>query len=92
MEKNIFGYVWRFSRRQQITMTLMSAASLPFLYLFYEVPKTIINEAIQGIGIEYPMNLGETMTFSLLGLEVPLLGPFEVTLDQAPYLDRKSVV
>ncbi len=86
MEKNIFGYVWRFSRRQQITMTLMSAASLPFLYLFYEVPKTIINEAIQGIGIEYPMNLGETMTFSLLGLEVPLLGPFEVTLDQAPYL------
>ncbi len=86
MEKNIFGYVWRFSRQQQITMTLMSAASLPFLYLFYEVPKTIINEAIQGIGIEYPLNLGEKMTLSLFGLDIPLLGPFEVTLDQTPYL------
>ncbi len=86
MEKTIFGYVWRFSRRQQIIMTLMSAASLPFLYLFYEVPKTIINEAIQGIGIDYPLNLGEKLTFSILGLEVPIFGPFEPALEQTSYL------
>ena len=86
MEKTIFGYVWRFSRRQQITMTLMSAASLPFLYLFYEVPKTIINEAIQGVGVEYPLNLGEKLTVSIFGLDIPLLGPFDLIVDQAPYL------
>ena len=86
MEKTIFGYVWRFSRQQQINMTLMSAASLPFLYLFYEVPKTIINEAIQGIGVEYPLNMAEKLRVSVFGLEVPLLGPFELTIDQTPYL------
>ncbi len=86
MEKTIYGYVWRFSRQQQITMTLMSAASLPFLYLFYEVPKTIINEAIQGSGIEFPLNLGEKLTISVLGLDIPLLGPFDLMIDQVPYL------
>ena len=86
MEKNIYGYVWRFSRRQQINMTLMSAVSLPFLYLFYEVPKTIINEAIQGLGVEYPLNLAEKLTISLFGVEIPLLGPFDLVVDQVPYL------
>ncbi len=86
MEKTVFGYVWRFSRRQQIVLTLMSAASLPFLYLFYEVPKTIINEAIQGIGVTYPINLSEKLTFNILGLDVPLTGPFEFVVDQSPYL------
>ncbi|MBT4486726.1 MAG: ABC transporter ATP-binding protein, partial [Rhodospirillaceae bacterium] len=86
MEKTIFGYVWRFSRQQQINMTLMSAASLPFLYLFYEVPKTIINEAIQGIRVEYPLNLAEKLTVSVFGLDIPLLGPFDLVVNQTPYL------
>ncbi len=86
MEKTIFGYVWRFSRRQQITMTLMSAASLPFLYLFYEVPKTIINQAIQGLDVTYPLNLAEKLTFSVLGIKIPLLGPFDLVVGQTPYL------
>ena len=51
MEKTVFGYVWQYSRPQQIVMTLMSAASLPFLYLYYEVPKTIINQAIGTKGV-----------------------------------------
>ncbi len=86
MEKTIFGYVWRFSRRQQIYMTLLSAASLPFLYLFYEVPKTIINEAIQGIHVQYPLNLAEKLTVSLFGVDIPLLGPFDLIVNQTPYL------
>ena len=86
MEKTIFGYVWRYSRQQQINMTIMSAISLPFLYLFYEVPKTIINEAIQGIGVEFPLNLSEKLTFSVFDLDIPLLGPFDVIVGQTPYL------
>ncbi|MBT3372769.1 MAG: ABC transporter ATP-binding protein [Rhodospirillaceae bacterium] len=86
MEKTIYGYVWRFSRQQQVTMTLMSAASLPFLYLFYEIPKTIINEAFQGIGVDFPLNLSEKLTFNVMGQDIPLLGPFEMSLDQVPYL------
>ncbi len=86
MEKTIFGYVWRFSRRQQINMTLLSAASLPFLYLFYEVPKTIINEAIQGLHVQYPLNLADKLTISIFGVEIPLLGPFDLIVNQTPYL------
>ena len=86
MEKTIFGYVWQYSRQQQVTMTLMSAASLPFLYLYYEVPKTIINQAIQGVGVEYPLNIAEKLTITMAGIEIPLLGPFDLVIEQTPYL------
>ncbi len=82
MEKTVFGYVWQYSRQQQIIMTLMSAASLPFLYLYYEVPKTIINQAIQGTGVEYPLNISKKLTFSAFGVEIPLLGPFDLLIEQ----------
>ena len=86
MEKTVFGYVWQYSRQQQIIMTLMSAASLPFLYLYYEVPKTIINQAIQGIRVEYPLNISKKLTFSAAGIEIPLLGPFDLLIEQTSYL------
>ncbi|NKB20316.1 MAG: ATP-binding cassette domain-containing protein, partial [Alphaproteobacteria bacterium] len=43
MEKNIYAYILRYSKRQQIMLTIMAIASFPFLYAFYEVPKQIIN-------------------------------------------------
>lgn len=48
MENSIFGYIWRYSRKQQITIMLMTASSLPFLYLVLDLPKYIINDAIDG--------------------------------------------
>ncbi|MDP6343486.1 MAG: ABC transporter ATP-binding protein, partial [Alphaproteobacteria bacterium] len=86
MEKTVFGYVWRFSRPQQVILTVMSALSLPFLYLFYEVPKTIVNEAIQGERVSYPIDLGEKATLTLLGMDIPLLGPLELSVEQVTYL------
>lgn len=46
VERSLFKYIIRFSRRDQILLTLMAAASFPFLYLSYDVPKTIVNQAI----------------------------------------------
>ena len=86
MEKTVYQYVWRHSRRQQIALTLMSAAALPFLYLFYEVPKTIINEAIIGTGMAFPVELHELVTIRLFGFDIPLLGSFEIYLEQVSYL------
>jgi ABC-type multidrug transport system fused ATPase/permease subunit len=57
MEKSVYLYIWRHSRRQQITLTIMAAASFPFLYLFYELPKIIINEAITGEGASFPVDI-----------------------------------
>ena len=49
MEKNIFRFILRHSIRNQLVLVLMSAAALPLLYLTLELPKTIINEAIDGV-------------------------------------------
>lgn len=48
MEKGIFGYIWRYSRSQQIMIIIMTLASFPFLYYMLELPKYIINDAIDG--------------------------------------------
>ena len=48
MDKSIFGFIWRFSKREQIIVLLITLASFPFLYLSLEVPKTIVNEALTG--------------------------------------------
>lgn len=48
MEPNIFKFVWRYSKRQQVILLVLTAISFPFLYLSLELPKTIVNEAIGG--------------------------------------------
>lgn len=57
MEKTIYGYILRYSKRQQIVLTLMAMASFPFLYAFYELPKRIVNQAIEGKNITYPTKI-----------------------------------
>ena len=48
MERSIFGYVWRYSKPQQIVIILLTLASLPFLYVLLDLPKYIVNDAIAG--------------------------------------------
>jgi putative ABC transport system ATP-binding protein len=45
---NFFQYVWRYSRREQIIVLGYVLASLPFYWWSLDVPKRIVNEAIQG--------------------------------------------
>ena len=58
MDKSIYLYILRHSKRQQIVLTIMAAASFPFLYAFYELPKMIINKAIQATNVDFPIELG----------------------------------
>ena len=48
MEPSIFKFIFKHSRREQILLLLVTAASFPFLYVSLDLPKTIINEAIGG--------------------------------------------
>ncbi len=48
MEKSIYGFIWRYSKRQQIIVTLITAASFPFLYSALQLPKVIVNDALSG--------------------------------------------
>jgi putative ABC transport system ATP-binding protein len=46
MDRSIFRYVLRHSKRSQIIVLFMTVASFPFLYLSLELPKLIINDAL----------------------------------------------
>ncbi len=48
MDKGVFGFILRYSKKQQILLLTMIAASLPFYYFSLDLPKDIINEAIGG--------------------------------------------
>lgn len=48
MERGIFHFILKYSLRQQVVLVLMSFAALPFLYLTLELPKLIVNDAIDG--------------------------------------------
>ena len=54
MENSIYRYVIRHSLRAQIVLTLIAVASFPFLYAFYELPKQIVNQVIQGGADGFP--------------------------------------
>jgi ABC-type multidrug transport system fused ATPase/permease subunit len=55
VEKGIYRYIFRHSLRHQIVLTILSASSFPFLYAFYELPKEIINGAIQARRRTFPV-------------------------------------
>src|SRR5918999_707094 len=48
MDKNLFRYVWRHSRRDQLIIFGVVLASLPFYFFSLDLPRRIVNEAIQG--------------------------------------------
>src|SRR5579859_1333360 len=55
MEPSIFRFIFAHSRKQQIFVTLLTLVSFPFLYYSLDLPKTIINKAIQGT--KFPQTL-----------------------------------
>lgn len=48
MEAKFFGFVWKYSKRDQIIISALTVASFPLVYASLEIPKIIINEAISG--------------------------------------------
>ncbi|MEE8334770.1 MAG: ABC transporter ATP-binding protein, partial [Alphaproteobacteria bacterium] len=80
MEKGIYRYILRYSTPQQVVMTLMAVASFPFLYAFYELPKQIINGAIQAVNTDFPVEFLSVefdqtdYLFALCGLFLVLVG------------------
>jgi putative ABC transport system ATP-binding protein len=88
MDKTIFGFIWRYSKREQIIVLLITLASFPFLYLSLEVPKIIINEALSGsdfpkrvLGVEHEqVAFLLTLCFAFLAL-VLLNGVFKMRIN-----------
>ena len=79
LESGIFKFIWRYSRRQQLTILAMTLCYMPLLYIALELPKHIVNDAIDGkefpkeiLGqslnqIEYLLTLCATLLALLVG-------------------------
>jgi len=48
MDKSIYRYILRHTKRDQILLVVLTAASMPLVYYSLEIPKLIINKAIGG--------------------------------------------
>lgn len=68
MERNLFKYIWRHSRREQVGILLLVVISLPFYFLSLNLPKQIVNEGIID-GYDLIGKAGEEQQRSLFSLE-----------------------
>ena len=52
MEKSLFRYIWKYSKRSQLLLLALTIITFPVLYISLELPKRIINDAIGGSGAD----------------------------------------
>ncbi|QUM81114.1 cyclic nucleotide-binding domain-containing protein [Moritella sp. 5] len=61
MEKSIFQFIWKYSKKNQLALTAITLLTFPILYISLELPKRIINDAIGGTGEDVSL-LGITLS------------------------------
>src|SRR5690554_3332238 len=71
MEPNLFRYILRHSRREQVAILLIVVLSQFFYFISLDLPKRIVNDAIQGESFPSP-----DATQPFLAIEIPSLGIF----------------
>ena len=54
MESSVFRFVLKYSRREQLILLALTVLSFPFLYFSLDLPKTIINEAVDTDAAAFP--------------------------------------
>lgn len=54
MHKSMYGYIWTYSKREQLLALALTLVSFPFLYFSFDLPKTIINKAIKDPAVTPP--------------------------------------
>jgi len=57
MERGVFQFVLRFSKRDQIVLIIVTLLSLPFYFFSLDLPKQIVDKAIKGEekGLKFPI-------------------------------------
>ena len=90
MERNLFGFIIRHCKREQLLIVPLVLASMAVYYLSLNLPKTIINEPIQGKSFPDP---DSTASFLQIAFKLPdILGGHKIRLfdgfplEQVPYL------
>ena len=65
MEPNLFKYIWHHSRAEQSGILVLVLVSLPFYFLSLDLPKSIVNNGIQGQGFDGPGSTQPVFGFDL---------------------------
>jgi len=90
LDTNLFRYVWRHSRREQIGILVLILASLPFYFVSLDIPRLIVSDALQGEAFRQGRTTASLFEWSLTlpaflgGGKIVLLPGVE--LDQIEYL------
>ena len=79
MQPSIFKYIIHYSKPQQLFLLCVIIGSYPFLYLSLDLPKLIINKAIDG-------EVSDVYVVSFFGINVPF------HMDQIPFLLSLSFI
>lgn len=96
MDTNLFRFVWRYSRSEQIGILLLILASLPFYFASLDIPRLIVSDALQGRAFQEGRTTATLFDWSftlpefLGGGKIALLPGFE--FDQLQYLMALSFV
>ncbi len=86
MERTLFGFILRFSRREQLLIVPFVVLSMAVYFLSLDLPKTIINQAIQGQSFPDPDSVA---AFLRVGFSLPaVLGGHRITLFDGVELSR----
>jgi len=80
METSLFRYIWKYSKRQQIIILMVTFCSFPLIYYSLDLPKMIVNQALQGTDWPQPVPIAGieldqvpyllTLCFAFLGLVI----------------------
>jgi len=87
MYKTMYGFVWAYSKREQIMALVLTLLSFPFLYYSFDLPKTIINKAIKDptkatdAGVPVPHEIVDVVVFGY-----NLTDMFGFTMERLSYL------
>ncbi|MBS0546352.1 MAG: ABC transporter ATP-binding protein [Proteobacteria bacterium] len=68
MQRNLFTYIWRHSRHEQLVILLLVVFAQVFYFLSLSVPKSIVNNGISGNAFK------DSPTVTMLSMTIPLPG------------------
>jgi len=54
VDRSLFGFILRYSKRDQLLIVPLVLGTMVVYYLSLDLPKTIINQAIQGTSFPQP--------------------------------------
>ena len=75
MDKSLTRYIWKHTRAQQVWILLVVLLSMITYYMSFDLPKLIVNGAIQGQGFETE---GATQTYFPIAFSLPGIGRIDL--------------